>query len=266
MISLIKKKDIATQKYIFTSEKIKKIENYSYRYLPIEHYKEMTPHTVACYVRNIGKKTLEEYIQERSEHKRLKESIHSLTLYLQKSIQTMNDKEIYHFNLTNQSIVLDETNDVPIVRWLHPPETTTMTFPIEYYIYHDERTDEIMTNEIANEIFNTFTANDKEVFDRKYQRITDHETQQMRERYNQYMVQFIGKTTRDIKTKLEPFKKTWDTYLLSVVFFVILTDLDEATLKEYINYHKRIILSLPDERKYLTILYNEFDAIYNQYR
>jgi len=260
MILKTSKLDENTKTEILKSEKIKTIENYQYRYAPIEKIKTArlsnAKSIVTCYTRNIGKKTLEEYIKENMESKRIIEIINSLEEYLRESIKKMNSLGIYHLNIGQSSIIIDEINDIPIITY-NKSQPESIVYPIEYYIINYPQ-HEIMTKEISEEIFDNFIGKSsredglKEIFD-KYktapmgQKISDNELIEMKERYNKYITKYMGKRMDTIKKSIE--KKTWDHYLLSVVFYSILTDIENMPkLNEIIEKHKKIILTNPYER------------------
>jgi hypothetical protein len=257
MISKVKRLDNDTKQMIYKSEIIRKIENYPYRFSPIESYKEMKmknieskTNIITCYFRNIQKTTLGDYITEKIENKRIIEILNSIQDYLRESIQQLNQVNLF-LNITEQIIVMDEINDVPIII-LDTPTTPPNNQPIEYYILNYENENQPMTTELGEELFQRFITAQGELFEPKYQKITNTEFIEFKERYGHYIRQLSGQSIKKIKTSIKPAVKTWGDYYISVIFISIMTDLDDLFLTpellEFINKHKRIVLGLPNER------------------
>jgi hypothetical protein len=248
MMSIVKKMDNKTLKEIYLSEMIKTIPHYQYRFHTIEKYKEFKG--LAClYMREIGKKTIREYIQENLYQPRIAIIISSLEEYLRESIKLINSLKIY-FPIREDIILMDEINDIPIIvgASADPQIARDTTYPIEYYITNYPHEEEILTEELGEYFFNKF-MDKKDIFERKYQRITDNELIDMKEKYNEYISYRIGQPIKQIKQEFE--KKDINNYILSTIFLSILTNLPTQTkeLEEYICRYKKTILSLPNERK-----------------
>lgn len=239
--------DKQTQTEIYISERIKTIPLYQYRFQPIETFRESNTFTT-CYKRDIGNKTIREYILENSEQLRIVNIINSLEEYLRESIKRMTSLKIY-FPIQEDTILMDEINDVPIITTQPNNKDTSATYPIEYYMIQYPHEEEMLTEELGEVFFNQFIE-EKEIFERKYQRITDNELIEMKEKYNQYISQRIGQPMKQIKQEIIKTQRSLNDYLVSVIFLSVLTDLPIQTeeLEECISRHKKIILTLPIER------------------
>jgi hypothetical protein len=139
---------------------------------------------------------------------------------------------------------MDEINNVPLIQFSDKTEKKNLTYPIDYYILNSQK-NEIMTENVAEEIFDEFWRN-KEIFERKI--ITDTEFIELKEQYNIYIREFIGTPMKTLKRKLNGNKKHWDDYLLSVMIVEMIAmyedDTSNVLLDELKRKQKQRILTL----------------------
>jgi hypothetical protein len=256
MFNKIKKMDANVIKEIEISEKIRHIPNYQYRFLPIEKFteitvKDMTNHQITktdlitVYLRDVGNVTIRQYFERVSlnANKKTYEALVSFEQYLRETISIMNLYNIRHLNIDSNSILMDEINNVPLIQFSDNTEKKNLTYPIDYYILNSqatkdsvERKNEIITENVAEEIFDEFWRN-KIIFERKI--ISDTEFIELKEQYNIYIREFIGTPIKTLKRKLNGHKKHWDDYLLSVMILEIIAMFDDDTPNALLNELKR---------------------------
>lgn len=252
-ISKIKHLDDALTREIEIGEKIRKISNYQYMFLPIEKITEIKvkdlttgkmtkTDLITVYTRDAGNTNIREYFQRQQKRKRNKtvETLISFEGYLRENIRIMNSQNIHHHNINAESILIDLINHVPLIQFSKLPNLSNhLTFPPEYYILNLPNVANVanvanapnipsallnegrLTEETVVDIFDDYWRG-KEIFERNI--ISDDELIGFKEQYSEYIQQFIGIPIQSVKQKLNACRKNWDNYLLSVLILEIIGD------------------------------------------
>ena len=209
-----------------------------------------------------------------SSHMQLLESV--------KILQTI-DPQIIHFNLTDQTILYDNVNAIPVITDFRMAFTTEEienietfqsfipayedypAWPIEIFMLSkliDAKT-ETCTEEMIMYIMQefgltSFFMDNQEQFKKKIDEFENN--------IAKFLQQFLSKTTNEIMNMVKQYATTWDTYAISIYMIHLINELQipqsYSFIKRYMETLYKVVLSDPGARPDITSITIEITDIF----